>query len=31
MMMAFVTGFREYDIDLVIERTGVFVDIDGVG
>ena len=31
MMIAFVTGFREYDIDLVIERTGVFMDKDGVG
>ena len=29
MMMVFVKCFREYDIDLVIEGTVVFVDKDG--
>ena len=31
MLMVFVTCSREYDIDLVIEGTGVFVDRDGAG
>ena len=31
MVMVYVTCLREYDIDLVIEGTGVFVDKDGAG